>query len=293
MIHSPSPTARKVSIGLLAAALVVFFAMMAWQSVAPQQDTGSLPIKQPPSILPEATSPSSRRYLKVPILIYHSIAPYKADMSPLVREYTVPPESLAEQLQYLQQNGYTVISFESLADAMVDASATLPSKSVVLTFDDGWEDQYRDAFPLLKKYGDTATFFVFTNGMDTTDFMTWDQLKEMQAAGMDIESHSVSHPYLSAITDKAELWKEIEGSREIIESHLGRAPDLFAYPFGDYNALDIAMLKAAGYRAARTDLGWALPTATANLATTTDALYRLPGAQATDDFERFLSLINK
>lgn len=200
---------------------------------------------------------------------------------------------LDEQLGYLKSNGYTVVSFESFIDAMMEASSILPPRSVVLTFDDGWEDQYREAFPILEKYGDEATFFVFTDGPDSgdPDFLSWDQLKEMQSAGMDIESHSVSHPYLFTITNQADLWKEIEGSREIIESHLGRAPDIFAYPFGEYNNLDISLLKSAGYRAARADLGW-LPRTTIS-GTTTDALYKLNGVQVTDDFSRFLKIIGQ
>jgi len=281
--------ARKTSVGFLAvaAAVVLVFGWLAWRLVAPPQGAKTFPAKPLPAVLPEPASSASLRYLRVPILIYHSIAPYTAVMSPLVRRYTVPPESLDQQLRYLHQNGYTVIPFESLVDAMTSASATLPAKPVVLTFDDGWEDAFREAFPLLLKYNDTATFFVFTNGIGTRDFMTWPQLAAMQAAGMEIESHSVSHPYLSAITDKIDLWKEIEGSREIIASHLGREPEIFAYPFGTYKELDIAILKAAGYRAARTDFGITpeppLPP------TITDELYRLPGVQVTDDFARFVS----
>jgi len=281
--------ARKTSLAFLAAAVVFLPAWLAWRSVASPQDVKLFPAKPLPAVLPEPSSSASLHHLRVPILVYHSVAPYRADMSALVRRYTVPPESLDEQLHYLQRSGYTVISFEALVNAMTDASAALPAKPVVITFDDGWEDQYRDAFPLLMKYNDTATFFVFTNGIGNKDFMRWDQLANMQAAGMDIESHSVSHPFLSAITDKAELWKEIEGSREIIASHLERVPDIFAYPFGTYKELDIAMLKAAGYRAARTDPGSMLPAVPAFAETATDELYKLPGIQVTEDFARFVS----
>lgn len=247
----------------------------------------------PPHASSSVAASATFTILNVPILIYHSIAPYTSSTTPLVRGYTIPPSMLDKQLGYLKINGYAVISFESLIDAMRNASSIVPPKSVVLTFDDGWEDQYREAFPILEKYGDVATFFVFTNGPDSGDpnFLSWSQLKEMQNAGMDIESHSVSHPYLFTITNQADLWKEIEGSREIIESHMGRAPDIFAYPFGEYNALDIALLKSAGYRAARADLGWLPKTKTTG--TTTDALYKLNGIQVTDDFSRFLNIISQ
>lgn len=283
-------SARKTFIGFLVAAVVLLFGWLAWRFATSPGGGEPLLAKPLPAELPEATPSASFRHVRVPILVYHSIAPYRAGMSRLVKEFTVPPETFDEQLHYLQQNGYTVISFESLVDATTSPSAPLPEKPVVLTFDDGWEDLYRHAFPLLMKYHDTATFFIFTNGIGDRDFMTWSQLKTMQAAGMDIESHSVSHPFLSAMTDKAKLWKEIEGSREIIASHLGRAPDIFAYPYGTYNDLDIAMLKAAGYRAARADLGPA-PAAPVFAADTTDELYKLPGIEVTNNFARFVSLI--
>jgi len=283
---------RKTSIGLLVAAAVLLFVWRAGRFSGPPQRVEAFPAKPLPAVLPEASSSASFHYLRVPIFVYHSVAPYRPTMSLLVRRYTVSPDYLDQQLHYLQENGYTVISFESLVNAMTSESVTLPSKAVVLTFDDGWEDLYRQAFPILTKYSDTATFFIFTNSIGYPDFMTWGQLATMQAAGMDIESHSVSHPDLPAISDKAELWNEIEGSREIIASHLGRSPDIFAYPYGAYNDLDIALLKAAGYRAARTDLGSALRTLPA-FAATKDELYKLPGIQVTNNLTRFLSLIKE
>jgi peptidoglycan/xylan/chitin deacetylase (PgdA/CDA1 family) len=282
--------ARKTFIGFLVAAVVLLFGWLAWRYAASPGGGELLLAKPLPAELPEATPTASFRPVRVPILVYHSIAPYRTDMSRLVKEFTVPPETFDAQLRYLQQNGYTVISFESLVNAMSSPSAPLPEKPVVLTFDDGWEDLYRHAFPLLVKYHDSGTFFIFTNAIGDRDFMTWSQLKTMQAAGMDIESHSISHPFLSAMTDKAKLWKEIEGSREIIASHLERAPDIFAYPYGSYNELDIAMLKAAGYRAARADIG-APAAAPMLVANTTDELYKLPGIEVTNNFARFVSLI--
>jgi peptidoglycan/xylan/chitin deacetylase (PgdA/CDA1 family) len=285
---------KKTIIAILSAFLLGMIIFSAWFNAnGSGVDSTDRPV---PAVLPAPSSTAaalSVKILNVPILIYHSVAPYSARTTTLVKEYTIPPETFDAQLNYLKINGYTVISYETLIDAMTAASSTLPARSVVITFDDGWEDQYRDAFPILKKYADTATFFVFTNGMGNSDFMSWDQLKEMQAAGMDIESHSISHPFLFTITNKDDVWKEIEGSREIIAAHLGKAPDIFAYPFGKYNDLDVAMLKAAGYRAARADLGWPLASSAAITATTTDVMYKLNGAQVTNSFQRFLLVISR
>ena len=287
---------RKISIGILGAFLV-FCAVFMWQrsSQGPEVDGLAL-IRKPPATLSSIVSSSSfpLRTFSVPIFIYHSIMPHPTGTVRNSEEYRVLPQDFDAQLAYLKQNGYTVISFESLIDAMISTSTVAPpSKSVVITFDDGWENQYENAFPILKKYGDTATFFVFTNGMGSKGFMTWAQLREMQDAGMDIESHSVSHPYLFAIANLTDLWKEIEGSKELITAHLGKSPDLFAYPFGLFNDLDVAMLKTAGYRAARADLGWPLAMNVSSTATSTDALYKLNGIQVTDDFRRFLDALPK
>ena len=220
--------------------------------------------------------------IDIPILIYHSIAPHFISESPLVLHYTVTPDAFDGQLKYLRDNRYNVITLDMLV-GMIASGTTPPPKSVVITFDDGWEDQYRDAFPILKKYHDPATFFIFTNGPDSDeiDFLTWDQIKEMSDAGMDIESHSVSHPYLFRITDKNVLWHEIADSKTIIENHIGKPVNLFAYPFGFYNALDITILKAAGYVAARTDLPGEYQNTTSNL-------FGLDGSQVTDNFGRFV-----
>ena len=282
-----SPNKKKISIVALGILVILLCGFVIWQS-AFERLAGDTPATSLLASISQTTMKPSTQMIHVPILIYHSVAAYGSGMKPSVKEYTLPPADLDKELSYLRDNGYTVISFDSLIHAMTDVSITLPPKSVVLTFDDGWEDQYTKAFPVLKKYGDTATFFIFTNGPNSgkPDFITWKQLKKMLDAGMDIESHSVSHPYLFAITDQAALDKEIKTSREIITLHLGKTPDLFAYPFGEYSAAAIATIKSAGYIAARADLGW--PIKQTVFATTTDALYKLNGIQMTTDFNRFL-----
>jgi len=89
--------------------------------------------------------------IKVPILIYHSVMAHTAHQSLLQKYYDTAPESLEKQLQYLRDKGYTVIGLEFLADVLM-TTITLPPKPVVLTFDDGWENQFLHAYPLLKKY---------------------------------------------------------------------------------------------------------------------------------------------
>ncbi|MBU6415380.1 polysaccharide deacetylase family protein, partial [Patescibacteria group bacterium] len=94
--------------------------------------------------------------VKVPILIYHSVRPHSANQSPFQKYYDVAPAMFEQQLQYLKDHQYVVIGLDYLADALTQG-IILPQKSVVITFDDGWRNQYAYAFPLLRKYNDTAT----------------------------------------------------------------------------------------------------------------------------------------
>lgn len=187
----------------------------------------------------------------LPIVVYHSVRPNFNGQTAEVKRYTVEPEILDHELAYLHDNNYHVISLTALSKYF-DEGIPLPAKSIVLTFDDGWKNQYTYAFPLLKKYGFTATFFVFTSAIGHKNFMTWDQIKEMDAAGMTIGGHSRTHPYLTKITDPIALKKEITGGKQVIEEHLGHKIETFAYPFGLYNATTTRAVYDAGYRIART-----------------------------------------
>lgn len=217
--------------------------------------------------------------VKVPILIYHSVKPHKGVESALIKYYDVAPESLEKQFRYLRDNGYTVIGLDFLIDAL-QQTITLPSKSVVLTFDDGWRNQFQYAYPILKKYNYTATFFIFTRAIDHQSFLTWDQIKIMDAGGMTIGGHTRTHPYLPDITDPVVLRREIIGGKSIVENRIGHPITLFAYPFGHYNDQIIQIVKEAGYKAARS--------AYKGIYHTRDDIYTLKGIEATDDFAKFL-----
>jgi peptidoglycan/xylan/chitin deacetylase (PgdA/CDA1 family) len=187
--------------------------------------------------------------VRVPILVYHSIAAHHAGQSTDQRELDVDPEVFHAQMGYIAQAKHPVISLSSLVDA-IEGRAVLPPRAVVITFDDGWQNQYEDAFQVLRQYGFTATFFVYSSAIGNGPaFMTWDELRAMQRAGMTIGAHSRTHPEMTK--KGVSLVSEIEGSREDIQKNLGTAPDLFAYPYGDWNDRVAAAVRAAGFRAAR------------------------------------------
>jgi len=224
------------------------FARRFWLYLEAEQSQEEAPVASPESTSASAASSTS---ISVPVLVYHSIRPYTPTDSAQVKNYSVEPAVFERQLQYLQEHGYAVVSLDALTDHLA-GRASLPEKSVVLTLDDGWENQFVYAFPLLKHYGMSATFFIFTNAIGHRHFLTWDQVSEMASHGMVIGGHSRSHPYLEKIASPEKLSEEIAGSKKIIEDHIGRTITLFAYPFGQYNASVIDGVRQAGYGAART-----------------------------------------
>jgi peptidoglycan/xylan/chitin deacetylase (PgdA/CDA1 family) len=193
------------------------------------------------------------RYQTVPVLVYHQFAEKSTN------RMTVSREAFEAQMQLLKTKGYHVITLEQLV-GFVDFSGQLPEKAVVITIDDGWRSTYDIAFPILKKYGYPATLFVYTQlitgGIKT---LSWDQVREMSAQGLDVECHTVSHRNL-ALPQGLEtadqyfttIAREITDSARIIEQKLGKRPTILAYPYGDTNGLVITLLKQKGYQAALT-----------------------------------------
>ncbi|MBU6490848.1 polysaccharide deacetylase family protein [Patescibacteria group bacterium] len=200
--------------------------------------------------LPAATT--STKKLNLPILVYHIVRPAYPGDSRAVRAIALTPETFDAQMKYLGMAGYHVVRFSDL-EAYFGSGTPLPPKPVILSFDDGWSDQFTYALPILEKYRYTATFFVFTNPIGTRGFLSWDNLRALLDAGMTIGAHTRSHPYLTKITDPGMLWKEIDGSKQKLEKKLNVPVSEFAYPFGQYNATVVAMVKKAGYASARGD----------------------------------------
>jgi peptidoglycan/xylan/chitin deacetylase (PgdA/CDA1 family) len=205
--------------------------------------------EQQPPALPEKSIPSEKRKTKVPILVYHHIR-LTYDGSRGLRRMTVTAEVLDQQMKFLQDRGYHVITFSDLAD-FFEQGHELPTLPVIISFDDGWVTQYENALPLLAKYHFPATFFVVTDYIGRRGFFSWPQLQTLLAEGMKVASHSRSHPRLTKITDPALLWDQIYNSKAILESQLEVSVAEFAYPYGSYNAAATEMVKAAGYRVGR------------------------------------------
>ncbi len=185
----------------------------------------------------------------IPILCYHRVIPNPTS------SYDLTPEQLEAHFQYFQSNGYTPITASQFLEYR-KKPALFPQKPIVLTFDDGSKSHYTQVLPLLKKYGFKATFYIFTNAMKGSKerWLTWDEVQEISQAGMDIGSHTVSHPYLTArdkMNDEqyqAWLEKELAQSKKILEEKLKISVNTLAYPFGLYdNEVEAAAIRA-GYK---------------------------------------------
>jgi len=193
-------------------------------------------------------SPAS---IVIPVMMYHHVrepGPGLSDAASL--RYAVSPVEFEKQLDYLNQNGYTTIDSRTL-DHALRTGEQLPAKSVMLTFDDGWETQFTIVYPLLKARGMTGVFFVHTGaiGDEPGSAMSWSDVCRMEEDGMDIESHTLSHPSLPRLEPEA-LRRELVESRTILEAKLGRPVMALAYPFGDFTDREIEATRHAGYRIA-------------------------------------------
>lgn len=220
--------------------------------------------------------------IRVPIIVYHSIRPSYIGEPKANKIYDVDPKNFEIQLEYLKTHGYTTISFDDLTNYF--NGLKLPTKPVIISFDDGLETQYLNAFPILKKKEMVATFFIYTNAIDKPKFFTWKQVNELVDAKMTIGSHSKSHPYLWKITNPEQLKIELLESKKIIEKNIGKTISTFAYPFGLYKPITITEVIAAGYTSAR--IGFERTTHTK------EDLFTLHSFMATNDMKRFYAVIN-
>ena len=186
----------------------------------------------------------------VPVLEYHSITYQKGN------PICIPLKKFNEQMKYLKDNGYYTISLTNLYGYLMN-NTPIPKKSVVLTFDDGYENNYTDMFPVLKKYNFRATIFVITGNVDKyRKFLKSKQLLEMDKNGVDIESHTLNHDNLALIFKDKQL-KTVIQSKKYLEKLLNKQITFFAYPYGGYNKSAIASLKQTGYKMAFTTKdGW-------------------------------------
>lgn len=196
------------------------------------------------------TDPASMaKRANVPVLCWHQVRPFTAADTASARPYIVTAKTLDRQLGALRRAGYQSVSTEQYA-AHVTKGAKLPTKPVVLTFDDGTIGQYTRALPLLKKHGMTATFFPMTVVLGKKDWFTAKHIRALDKAGMSIGVHTWDHHDVSKLSTDEDWQTQFVEPKAELERILGRKVTMFAYPFGIWSPSAFPHLRESGFSAA-------------------------------------------
>ena len=211
---------------------------------------------------------------RVRILIYHKVC----DLPPnKYHDHAVPPASFARQMEYLFRNKYNVITLEEFVEYK-ERKAKPPPKSVIITFDDGYMENYLNALPVLERYNFKATFFITSDYIDSEEpfrWLDWDEqllsqfrenksdwlplsrqmLLDISERGYSVGSHTKSHPDLTQVEESVAV-EELKGSKQRLEEILAKPVTSFSYPFGEeLNERVKDLVKAAGYKVAVRAMG--------------------------------------
>jgi len=204
--------------------------------------------------------------IKVPILAYHHVLPVNAKVDESIKNspFTISDAQFYEQMLFLSQNGYQPINFSQLLNSMEKLEV---GKPIVITFDDGWVDNFEYAYPTLKAFGVSATFFVITGHVNSSGCMSWKQLNEMQNHNMEIASHTHSHTPLELLSNSELQW-ELTHSKNLLDENIGKNSARLSFPHGSYSKIVLNAAKNAGY----------LSCATSNFGyvTSSSKVYELP-----------------
>lgn len=194
----------------------------------------------------------------IPILMYHQVAEIPLAQDP--RGLAVSPSRFEQQMNYLYENGFHCITLYDVVRNNRDGWK-LPSRPIVITFDDGYQNVLTNASPILNKYGFTATIFLVANQLGTESnwwgqdgafsgqLLKREEILEMIHAGFTMGSHSMNHRFLDELDEKLAL-DEIKQSKEFLEGQLDTSIDFFSYPFSRKNAKTEKLVEQSGYLAA-------------------------------------------
>ena len=183
----------------------------------------------------------------IPVLLYHMVEKEEVGLDVIV---SITPEQLRTHLQTIRENGYTTITYTDYYN-YITKGTRLPKKPILITFDDGYTNNYEYLFPLLKEFKMKATIFVVTSTVGTTPgeypHFTWEQAREMQDSGyVDIQSHTHTHADMTSLTLE-QVKYELRMSRFLIEKNLGKKCEFLAYPYGFYNDDVLQIATDAGF----------------------------------------------
>ena len=187
------------------------------------------------------------RTVSVPILMYHRIDRITPALPAITQRLTVDPTEFATEMRWLAGHGFHSITQLELFDAL-ERGGSLPSKPVLITFDDGYRDVFSKAMPVLRRLHLRATAYVITGRISGPDpsFLTWGMLAGLERRGIEIGSHTVHHLELPVLSN-AQAMDELVNSRHDLERHLGHPVQWFAYPAGAEDPRTVALVRQAGY----------------------------------------------
>lgn len=174
------------------------------------------------------------------ILTYHHVNDRKKDY------LNMPVSAFRSQMEFLHEAGYRVVRLGDLIERGPR------EKTVILTFDDGFRDNYENAFPILREFSFPATIFCIADRMGSEGYLLRQDIEEMAGARIDFGSHTISHPHLPQLKTEDKL-REIMNSRNELEEKIGILPEFFCYPYGEYDGESLFFVEEAGYLGACTN----------------------------------------
>ncbi|USD82698.1 polysaccharide deacetylase family protein [Bacillus safensis] len=180
--------------------------------------------------------------VELPILMYHSISSGNS--------LRVPESEFASHMKWLKDNHYVTLSPEE-AYCVFTTNSKPSKKSVLITFDDGYTDNYTKAFPVLKQYEMKATIFMIEQSIGRPNHLTDEQMDEMMSHGISIESHTIHHLELNRLS-KQQQEEELKGSKTFFDQRFSQRTRMVSYPVGRYNEETLKLAKEAGYQMAVT-----------------------------------------
>jgi len=243
--------------GLFWKAVIILLAIGALFFLLPQKTKENSPeasslVTRAPSVTATATEIEKQlgqTKIQTAVLMYHHVGPLPEKADDIRRGLTISAEEFESQLKYFKENGYSAVSLKKFDE--LREKRTIPKKLVILTFDDGYDDNFNYAFDLMKKYNATGTFFIITNKIGKSEYMSEEQIKELAKAGNEIGSHSVSHPSLEKYKGDS-LNNELSRSKETLEKIVLDKIISFCYPSGKYNEDTVKAAQQSGYKYAVT-----------------------------------------
>ncbi len=213
------------------------------------------PVESPSSSLPFVVMPQNNAAImgrkQVPILCYHQIRDWRPKDSKTSKDYIIPPASFKSHMKMLADQGYHTILPDQLYDYLTKG-APLPSKPIMLTFDDTDLDQFEVARPEMKKYGFKGVFFIMTVsiGKTTRHYMSAEQIKQLSDEGNVIASHTWNHSNFKKLSTAKDWEIQLDKPTKKLEEITGKPVKYFAFPFGLWNEANLPQLHKRGFKLA-------------------------------------------